>query len=298
MNILIVCVPIYNFPVEELANSLQQEIQENQLPVGLLFIDDCSDTSIQKKHKKYFNDSKNYIELPKNIGRAKIRNLFLQHTSTPYLLFLDGDSKITTPHFLQAYLQQIENDCLVVCGGRIYPNQCPSQQQKLSWKYGILKESKTANQRQQNPNKSFMTNNFLVKRTILENIPFDERLSKYGHEDTLFGYQLYKHKIQIKHIENPVLNGDIETNKEFLHKTQQGLLNLIKIKNNTEPDFTEFVSLLTFYHKLNQYKLTIPILYLYKISSSAIQKLLISGHISIPLFNFYKLGFFLQHNND
>ena len=298
MKSLTVCVPIYNFSVIDLAESLQKEIKENNFPVDLLFIDDCSAPNTQKEHQQYFNNSKNYIELAQNIGRAKIRNLFLQYTTTPYLLFLDGDSKITTPNFLQTYLQQIKNEPTVVCGGRTYPKQCSSKQQKLSWKYGVLKESKTAKQRQQNPNKSFMTNNFLVRRTVLETIPFDERLSTYGHEDTLFGYQLYKQKIQIKHIENPVLNGDIETNKEFLHKTQQGLLNLIKITSYTEPDFTEFVSLLKFHNKLCKYKLTALVHFLYKTTSPTIKKMLTSGYINLPLFDFYKIGFFIKHNKD
>lgn len=54
---------------------------------------------LQKKVLKKINrtlESKQvkYIELKKNIGRAKIRNLFIEYTTNPYLLFLDCDTKI------------------------------------------------------------------------------------------------------------------------------------------------------------------------------------------------------------
>lgn len=297
MKTLTVCVPVYNFSVVELANSLQQEIQENYLPVELLFIDDCSNSETRHEHRQYFKHSKNYIELPENVGRAKIRNLFLQHTSTPYLLFLDGDSKITNTNFLQNYLAHIKNDTLILCGGRIYPKQCPSKQQKLSWKYGIQRESQTAKQRQQNSNKSFMTNNFLISRKVLEIIPFDERLSTYGHEDTLFGYQLHQNNIKVKHIENPVLNGEIETNEKYLNKTEQAIENLIKITRYTDTEFSEFVSLLRFYQKIKKYKLTRPIAVLHRITSPLIKSLLQKGVVILPLFDFYKIGFFLNNKD-
>ena len=54
-------------------------------------------------------------------------------------------------------------------------------------------------------------------------ISFNERLSGYGHEDTLFGYELNKNNIQIHHIDNPVLNGHLDTNEAFLLKTEEGL---------------------------------------------------------------------------
>ena len=60
-------------------------------------------------------------------------------------------------------------------------------------------------------------------------ISFNERLSGYGHEDTLFGYELNKNNIQIHHIDNPVLNGHLDTNEAFLLKTEEGLGNLLKV---------------------------------------------------------------------
>ena len=76
----------------------------------------------------------------------------------------------------------------------------------------------------------------------MDKVKFDERITKYGHEDTLFGFELKKNNTQITHIDNPVINGNLETNEEFIEKTEEGLLNLLKIVEFLSFDkaFTEF----------------------------------------------------------
>ena len=139
-----------------------------------------------------------------------------------------------------------------------------------------------------------MTNNFLIKKELFQNIRFDERLTKYGHEDTLFGLELAKRGITITHIENPVLNGDIETNEEFLKKTEAGIGNLVKILEFTENDskIKENISLLQTYQKILWAK---PILKpIFKWTNPIIRKKLSKGESSVALFNIYKLGFLLE----
>ncbi len=60
------------------------------------------------------------VWLPKNVGRARIRNLFLKYAKGQYLLFLDSDGEIISNQFIQNYQKFItENkDAKVVYGGR------------------------------------------------------------------------------------------------------------------------------------------------------------------------------------
>jgi hypothetical protein len=121
-------------------------------------------------------------------------------------------------------------------------------------------------------------------------IRFDERLTKYGHEDTLFGYELSKKGVQIVHIENPVVNGDIETNEEFLQKTEAGIENLIQIMNFTQndPKIINSIKLLKTYHKIQWAK---PLLKpIFTIINPIIRKNLIKSCHSVMWFNLYKLG--------
>lgn len=229
MITLSICIPIYNFDVRPLVQALHAQLQDMQGAAELIMIDDASNM-YYKSVNKAVAAMGTYVELPKNIGRAKIRNRFLDYAKGEYLLFLDGDALLMADDFLSRYSAIIsQKKPQIICGGRVYPSLLPSAQQALRWRYGHAKESQTADVRAQHPNRSFMTNNFVVQRSLLQRIPFDERLSRYGHEDTLFGFELSKQGVAIVHIDNPILNGDIETNALFMAKTEAAIVNLAEI---------------------------------------------------------------------
>lgn len=291
-----ICIPIYNFKVSPLLDELSMQMEESVTSVELILIDDCSSFTYKEVNKSVCTEHR-YIELDKNIGRAKIRNLFLEYAQYEHLLFLDCDSLIPNKTFLSTYLRAIkESENAIICGGRIYDNAKPKSTKLLRWKYGIESESHSFEERKQQPNKSFMTNNFLISKKLLKEIKFDERLSEYGHEDTLFGFELKKRGIEINHIDNPVLNGDLEDNTEYLEKTEQGIHNLISILDyvNHDSDFIQDVSLLNFYTKASTKKLSPFIKIFFPFLKPFIKFFLINGFISIRLFNFYKLGILIQ----
>lgn len=275
-----------------MVEELSKQCDGLNVPTEIIIIDDGSE--IFKLENRRAADHLNYIELPENIGRAKIRNLFLEYAKYDYLLFMDCDSLVVNSDFLSVYLDAVENKPSVVCGGRVYPEK-PSRNKMLSWKHGVFKESLPAEVRKRNPNKSFMTNNFAIAKSCLSTIKFDERITKYGHEDTLFGHQLEKNNIEITHIDNPVLNGDIETNKVFLEKTKHGVINLIHILDFIayKEKFVKSVNLLNYYHKTKAFR---GVQYfLYKLFKKTIYYFLEKGFVSLKLFDFFKLGFFIEN---
>ncbi|MDD2559781.1 MAG: glycosyltransferase family 2 protein [Bacteroidales bacterium] len=288
-----ICIPVYNFEIDLLVKALSTQIEAVDAAVELIVIDDNSGADIKSRNKSSCQNCM-YIELPENIGRSKIRNLFLNYASQDYLLFLDCDSLIENPRFLTNYLETLKDQPKVVCGGRIYGPRPPGRQQRLRWKYGVYKESKTCETRREQPYNSFMSNNFLIQRSVLQEIRFDERITQYGHEDTLFGYSLKSNQIPITHIDNPVLNGDIESNAEFLRKTREGVINLKAILNYEEyhQDLIQDISLLRFYYKIRKFENIV--LWFFLLKRPLINCLLSKGYVSLPLFDFYKLGLFIE----
>jgi hypothetical protein len=125
-------------------------------------------------------------------------------------------------------------------------------------------------------------------------VSFDERLVNYGHEDTLFGFQLKKNEIQISHISNPVLNGDIEDNDVFLTKTELGLYNLGYILHyiNSDPEYIEDVRILECYQKYCNIQIIRVIEAIFLIFKPFMKALLSKGVANMVLLDFYKLGFF------
>lgn len=287
-----ICIPIFNFDVRPLVKELARQIETLDFPCEMVLIDDYS-TADFKRINEPICALHNYIILPENIGRAKIRNLFLNFVKYDFLLFLDGDSIIINPHFILDYAVNLnQGQPNVICGGRVYPEKPENRAHLLRWKYGVTKESQSAKVRQINPNKSFMTNNFLIHRNLLSQFSFDESLVEYGHEDTLFGFQLKQHGVEIMHIENPVLNGDIETNRIFIEKTEKGIENLgkIVIKLHFNKEFMADVSLLNFYAKIKKYHLTGLLNVAFFIKRPVIRAMMIGGMAWLWLFDFYKLG--------
>ena len=289
-----ICIPVYNFNIAALVIELSDQAKSLNNPFEIIVIDDCSQKfKEENKSTCELNDAK-YIELDENIGRSKIRNLFLKYAIFDYLLFLDCDSLVKNPFFLSNYVAIIKTSPSVVCGGRVYDEHHPPKSQMLSWKYGTQKESQSCEVRLKSPNKSFMTNNFMVDRKVLEDIKFDERITKYGHEDTLFGFSLKKKNITITHIDNPVVNGDIEENSVFLNKTRTGINNLIQILDYIDYD-TELIndiSILKFHKKVQKFEgiINLSFIFLKPFIVFPLRK----GYVNLNLFNFYKLGILIE----
>tara|TARA_R110002049_G_scaffold246382_2_gene420458 strand:- start:330 stop:1229 length:900 start_codon:yes stop_codon:yes gene_type:complete len=288
---LTICIPVYNFDITPLIISLEKQLATITEDVKLVLIDDASGEEFKRLNKEV-SERHHYIELFENIGRSKVRNLFLKHSNSPYLLFLDCDV-IIQPNFIKAYIDYlITKKPDVVCGGRIYPSKLPGKSRRLSYNYGVKRESKSAVERNKAPNDSFMTNNFIIKRAVLESYPFDERLKFYGHEDTLLGLELKKARIRIDHIENPVINGDIEVNSEYLRKTAIAISNLVVILNSQDDQelFIKSVRLLNVYlNGFNSFARFI-LNFIFRILKRPLTKILKNGSTSIVLFDFYKLG--------
>jgi len=290
-----ICIPVYNFNITSLINELSNQVNLLNIQCEIIVIDDCSENFnrinkvVCEKHKH------TYIELSENIGRARIRNLFLKYAKYEYLLFLDCDSLIKTTSFLSNYVEIIKEKPSVVYGGRVYETNRPKREKRLRWKYGVLRESQPCTVRRKFPYKSFMTNNFLISKKVLEENKFDERIVKYGHEDTLFGFSLKKKGIKINHIDNPVINGDIELNREYLNKTKEGVINLINILLFTkyDKDLIDDITILKFYNKVKKIEKIIKLSFV--ISKPLIVFLLTRGYISLYIFDYYKLGILIEN---
>lgn len=285
-----ICIPIYNCNVVELVSKISAQSELLDVPSEVILIDDCSDNTFKKINEDVCSDM-NYIKLEKNIGRAAIRNQFLNYAKYNNLLFLDCDSIITSDDFLVKYIDAIKRfPEQLICGGREYPVTPPGRSEYLRWKYGVHKESLSFKEREKNPNKSFMTNNFLISRRIFEAIQFDERLVEYGHEDTLMGFELKRRNIRIIHIDNPILNGELEKNDKYIVNTEKAISNLVRILEFVDYDgqLIEDVTLLRTYYKFYRQRKLIQISFL--ILRPAIKYFLSRGVVNLDLFDFYKLG--------
>ena len=293
---LTVCIPVYNSDVSDLVNSLVSQLDELDYQIEICLIDDASTYPIcdvlSFNHPKIIG-FKNIV----NVGRARVRNQFKEIANYPYLLFLDGDSRLVQTNFLKCYCDILSNSNVeVLCGASVYQEQKPARSHYLRWKYSTSRESKSLVERNQNPNLGFKTNNFIIQSEIFNKVCFNESLKGYGHEDTLFGYDLKKANIKIDHVDNPVLNHQLDDNITFLNKTKEGVDNLIKVLEILDYDieFLKSSKLARTYFSIKNRKLG----WLISLGISFIHPfnlfLLKRGFFILPMFDLYKLNCILS----
>lgn len=289
---LSVCIPVYDFDVRKLVRELHRQAAAAGVPFEILVFDDASPETIKQLNRELAAlPQVQYLELPQNIGRSRIRNLLAARAAFPYLLFLDCDSEIPSPEFIARYLAAASGE-VVVCGGRSYRQQEPEPALRLRWLYGLQRETVPAALRNLHPNRSFMTNNFLISKSLVQQLQFNEKLSGYGHEDTLFGYELKQRDIQIRHIENPAVHIGLETAEEFLAKTEQGVANLFRLYQllHHDPAFAADIKLLRYFRKLEKLRLAGVFATIFRKVKKRLRENLSSLQPSLRLFDLYKLG--------
>jgi glycosyltransferase involved in cell wall biosynthesis len=221
-----ILVPVYNQPVEGLARQLIAATESLPSPCEIIFAEDGSTQYLDQNAALASMQGIRYVAFAKNAGRSAIRNRLAGMARGTHFIFLDCDVALPDGQLLARYARHDEYD--VVCGGHIYHWQS-NPACSLHYRYGTKRECPDLFTRQEAPYRSFKTSNFLVKKEVFDKIKFDESLSTYGHEDTLFGYALKQASIKLLHIDNPVVHLALESNEVFLNKTREALHNALTL---------------------------------------------------------------------
>jgi len=214
-------------------------------------------------------------------------------------LYIDADA-LAEPNvkdFLLKYVDYL-NSAPVICGGVSYRDIPPDDPDRyLRWHYGFYREMQDAKRRNKNPYASFSGFNFIIEKQILSRIKFNSDLKKYGHEDTLFAYQLMKARVPIIHIDNSLVHEGLETNHLFLQKTEEGMQNLSLLYDTVtdRKGFSSSVRLLKKYKRLKLIGMSRLLARYYSRRRKKIEIRLRTHKASLKTFNLYKLSMFCYY---
>jgi len=292
---LSVLIPTYNYDVTNLVNSLHQQLTASKIQFEILIFDDGSNSELNSKNHKLntlsFTTFKSHV---KNVGLSNNRNLLAEASQYDYILFIDGDSLIISDQYISNYLKSITPKSSIIYGGRIHPEEVPKNR-RLRWKYGKQREDLIAKQRAQQPYKCMFCNNTLINKAVFNSIGFEKTLNQYGHEDTLFAYQASLLNVDLLHINNPILHGDVDFNAVFLDKTKKGLQNLNYIyKSELIPP--SFIPFLSYFTKLKTFKINYILAFLYYLINPIAKYILNTKHSSLYLFDLFRISYFSHIN--
>lgn len=287
---LSVCIPIYNYDVSRLVRALHAQATACGIPFEIVLADDCSPRPYAANEALAELSGVSYRRLERNVGRAAIRNRLAGLARFDHLIFIDSDAAVVSDRYLLNYWEMRHHD--VVPGGTAYSSTPPPPGQRLRWLYGRQREQITADVRNRNPYQSFITFNVMISRRIFDSIRFDETLNGYGHEDTLFGYELKRQGFEVFHIDNLLVHSDVCDTPTYFKCTREALANLWSIYRRPDrPDsLADDIRLLKACVGLRRWRVAWLLRAVVALAGPLIRANLMSGRPSVRLFDVYRLG--------
>lgn len=289
---LSILIPTFNRRCLALAEALRKQAEDMEgTAYEIIVADDCStDEGVRRTNAGVARlPHGRLVELPRNVGRSRIRNLLAREAAYGFLLYLDADVEVARPDFLRAY-SRCEGDA-VVYGGIALPTDAELAEHNLRYRYETACLPKfTATERQRNPYRGFRTTNFLIRREVMLAHPFDERIVRYGYEDVLFGKSLQKGGIPIRHIDNPVRVDDFEPNGIYLRKTEEALQTLL----DWEDEMAGYSNIISAADKLHHSWAGWLAGRLFDLAEPLLRRNLTGNHPSVKLYQTYRLGHYLN----
>lgn len=289
---LSILIPTFNHLTTTLVKELHLQCSKNKIIFEILICDDASTNKKVLLKNSTLNKLSNvyYIRNKTNIGRSATRNKLAVTSKYKWLLFIDADVIPKSKKFIKNYLNAIDNSSQVISGGVTYRNIPIEKKQILRWKYGKIREYKQTFDRQNSPYLNLFSSNFLILKEVINNIPFNEEVSKKANEDTLFSYNLKLNNIEIKHIENEVFHENLECATMFLQKTQNyAKSSLLFVQSNLLSK--DYMKITKTYYLLKRFKIDNLLKLIYIIFNKNLEKQLKSKNPSLFIFDLYRLSY-------
>lgn len=272
---LSIVIPVYNYNILPLVERLHQEASSLAIPFEILVCDDASTEVFQNQTITQFSYTR-FLQNQVNQHIAYTRNRLLKEAQYPWILLLDADVFPLSLSFIQTYLQQQHG--LFFQGGFTYPATEETSEQSLRLKYGREIE--------QHKHLHSCCNLFFNQSEL--QLKFDDSITTYGYEDTLFFLQLNKRDVKVKRVKNPVLHYSTESNATYLVRTQEACITLAQLIDNQTIQKDE-VQLGHVYTQLKKYKLTPIITGIDLVLGRWIKRNLLGKYPSLLPFKLYKL---------
>jgi len=288
-----ILIPTFNDCSLNLVQELSRQSQSinSGINIEIIVADDGSNNDEIIKRNRFINsiDKSRYIERKINSGRSAIKNFLVNEAKYDWLLFIDGDMSINKHDFLKTYISNVT--CDVVYGGYILQKYNNDLRGNLRYKYEFKSQPyHTTIKRKKNPYKDFHTSNFMVKKSIMQEIPFDEKFRQYGYEDVFWGKQLQMKNYKINHIDNPVVFNTFEDNDSFIRKTDEGIRTLYTHRK----DLNNYSRIIDCYNYLQKLHMNNFVVLIFNILNKIIKRNLLGTNPSLFLFKLYRLGYYCK----
>ena len=295
---LSVIIPEYNYDCTKLVSDLRQscEAAYGLSSYEILVIDDGSTNTETLETNKAIDKwpGCQFIRKTANTGLANTRNEGIKRSSGEFVVIIDCDAKVHNSdfiaHYMEAARQEKDNE-FVICGSILTTPEYSRPDNQLRYRYEVAANRiRDIKYRQAHPYNSFTAFNVLISRDVFSRLVFEDIISQYGYEDTLFGMQLQKLGIPVHHIDNPLIHTGINSNEDFLHNTEQALQNL----NTHARLFPQGTPITRTVERMRRLRLLPFVKMWHKWFAGLERRNLLGKNPSLLVFKLYKLGYFAQ----
>lgn len=307
---LSILIPTYNCNCYRLVNDLHNQCEQNGVEYEIIVGDDMSRDRLSIIANMKMNELSNcrYLPSDEKVGQATLRNRLAKMSKGEILLFIDSDAQVCSDSFISSYLREIDRADVVI-GGIVTPDLKPNEliakcetadlgmphsyfivNRTLRYKYEKKADlRRKAVERNKRPYAEISCFNMMIHRDTFLSVMFDEQCREYGYEDVLFGAEMERRNIRVLHIDNPLQHTGIDTNIQFLDKTETALRTLVKVKDKVGTHSRMY----QYAEKCRQNHAEWLVRILYKMTKPLLKHNLLGQKPSLFLFSFYKLGYFL-----
>lgn len=292
-----VLIPVFNYDVRELVGALHDQLSALGINHEIRVYDDCSSNDALNTVNDAISGFPNVVlkKLSQNLGFCGIRNLLAEEAKYDLLLFLDSDVEMIQKDFIKKYLD-VRDEKTVFCGGMKYTDDPPDIPLYLKWIHGKTREEAAPEIRNKAAYRTLWAGNFLIPKKIYLAARFDDGSSRYGYNDTMFGYKLMVQEVPVVHIDNPMLHNGLMPGQKFIDRSLEAVENLLFFEQQTyiQPSFYEFIKVFQYGQLLKRVKLDGLFLRIYHSKKNRWVQNLLSPHPNLRNLDKLKLGRFLE----
>lgn len=285
---LSILIPSYNSDCVVLVDELVSQVESLGVAAEIVVVDDGSTNMgvVAENASIERNPICRYVVSPMNVGIARTRNKLLDMARGDWLLFLDADTFPAGGDFVRLYMESAGRADVVV-GGMRYRRGPEAVVCPLRLRYGVAREAKTARARSRRPYEAFMSCNFLISRSVAEQVRFDETFDRYGHEDTIFGSDLQNAGFSVLHIDNPVFHDAPDTSEQYLSKVRIAIQSLSMHADRLDGHS----SLLALYDRIDAMGLAALFRSFFRVFRGRMESNLLGDHPSLFVLDLYRLSY-------
>lgn len=294
INELSILIPVFNDCAVPLVKRLAAQARAvDGLNYEILIVDDGStdEDSIAANKAVERIPCCRYVRMKRHDCRSAMRNDLARQGQYEWHLMIDARLKVVADDFVRRYVESSVSDGGVVCGGVIVDGGADSERlyrENLRFRYEKHEEvNHSVEARRRSPYTSFRTTNFFHHYTVLERVPYDERIKGYGYEDVMLGKALRRAGISVLHIDNPVAYTSFEPNAVYLSKIEEAMRTLRAFANELE----QYSPLLMALARLRRLRLMWAIRLWHRLFGGIERACLVGSRPSLAVFKLYKLGF-------